>query len=74
MSLFDQLNAVKTKMQEYIREGVDLGWLIHGDKQSVYIYRAGQKGSETRTGIEELAGEGTVAGFKLDLRPIWAGL
>jgi Uma2 family endonuclease len=74
MSPSDRLAAAKRKMEEYMQAGVDLGWLIHGDKQTVYIYRAGQKSPETRMGIEELAGEGPVAGFKLDLRPIWAGL
>ena len=74
MSPTDRLPAAKRKMEEYMRAGVDLGWLIHGDKQTVYICRTGQKGPEIRTGILELSGEGPIAGFTLDLRPIWAGL
>jgi len=70
----DRLKAAKAKMEEWIRGGVELGWLIHGDSQTVYIYRAGQDEPEKRTGITELPGEGPVEGFELDLTEIWAGL
>ena len=30
-------------MEERIRAGVELGWLIYPDKRTVFIYRAGQK-------------------------------
>ena len=43
-------------------------------EKTVYNYRAGQAGAEKRTGIPSLAGEGPVAGFELDLTPIWEGL
>ena len=62
------------KMQEWLRGGVDLGSLIHGDRKTVYIYRAGVAEAEPRTGISTLAGEGPVAGFQLDLTEIWEGL
>lgn len=73
MSPSDRLPAAKKKMQEWIRGGVELGWLIHSDTQTVYIYRAGKE-AEQVTGITKLAGEGPVAGFELDLTDIWAGL
>jgi Uma2 family endonuclease len=73
MSPSDRLKAAKEKMEEWMRAGVDLGWLIHGDEQTVYIYCVGRK-AEKRTGITKLAGEGPVAGFDLDLTDIWAGL
>ena len=74
MSPSDRLKSTKEKMEEWMRAGVDLGWLIHGDEQTVYIYRAGEKEAEKRTGITKLSGEGPVAGFDLDLTDIWAGL
>jgi len=74
MSPSDRLKTAKTKMERWMRGGVDLGWLIHGDAKTVYIYRAGQAEAEERTGISKLAGEGPVAGFELDLTGIWAGL
>jgi hypothetical protein len=50
---------------------VELGWLIHGDKQTVYIYRKNEPAPEKRTGILKLAGEGPIAGFELDFARIW---
>jgi len=74
MSPSDRLRTAKEKMEEWMRGGAELGWLIHGDHKTVYIYRAGQKEAEKRTGITKLLGEGPVAGFELDLTDIWAGL
>jgi len=54
--------------------GVELGWLIQPDRETIYIYRAGQTEPEKRTGITKLAGEGPVNGFELDLTDIWASL
>ena len=73
MSPSDRLKAAKSKMEEWIRGGAQLGWLIDGDKRTVYIYRAGRE-AEKRVGITKLGGEGSVAGFELDLTDIWAGL
>jgi len=70
MSPSDRLKAAQHKMREWMRAGVELGWLIHGDKRTVYIYRAGQE-AEARSGILQLSGEGPVAGFELDLTRIW---
>ena len=70
MSFLDRLKAARYKMREWMRAGVELGWLIHGDKRTVYIYRAGQE-PEARTGILQLSGEGPIAGFELDLTRIW---
>jgi len=74
MSPSDRLRAAQEKMQEWMRAGADLAWLIDGDARTVYIYRAGQTGAEVRTGILSLAGEGPVAGFELGLADIWEGL
>jgi len=70
MSPSDRLKAAQDKMREWMRAGVELGWLIHGDKRTVYIYRAGQE-PEARSGILQLSGEGPVAGFELELTHIW---
>jgi len=74
MSPSDRLKAAMEKMEEWIRAGVEVGWLIHGDEQTVFVYRAGRQEAEKRTGITKLAGEGPVAGFELDLTGVWAGL
>ena len=74
LSPSDRVPAAKKKMEEWIRAGVELGWLIDGDKRTIYVYRAGQAGAAMLTGILKIAGEGPVAGFDLDLADIWAGL
>jgi len=73
LSPTDSLKQAKAKMEQWIANGVELGWLIDGDAETVYVYRKGQKPT-TRHHIQELGGEGPVAGFVLDLRPIWEGL
>jgi Uma2 family endonuclease len=74
MSPSDRLRAAQEKMQEWMRAGVELGWLIQPNKKTVYVYRAGQSDPKKRSGILSIDGERPVAGFKLDLRKIWAGL
>jgi Uma2 family endonuclease len=59
-------------MEQWIANGVKLGWLIDADHETVYIYRNGEV--EERRGIQKLAGEGPVKGFVLNLRTIWQGL
>jgi Uma2 family endonuclease len=70
----DRLKDAKKKMVEWIANGVQLGWLIDGDRQTAYIYRAGHADPEKKAGIKKIAGEGPIAGFVLDLTQIWAGL
>jgi Uma2 family endonuclease len=74
MSPSDRLPAAKKKVEEWMRAGVELAWLIDGDKQTVYVYRAGQAAAEVLTAILKISGGGPVAGFELDLTDIWAGL
>ena len=44
-----------------------------GDNETVYVYRKGRN-PVTRRGLQELAGEGAVKGFRLKLGAIWRGL
>ena len=60
-------------MEEWIRNRVQLGWLIDVNKRTVFIYRPG-------TPVEELCeasiieGEAPVDGFRLNLEAVWRGL
>jgi Uma2 family endonuclease len=74
MSPSDRLPAAKSKMAEWMANGVALGWLIDADQQSVYVYRAGEETPEKLEGIKRLKGEGPVDGFVLELNDIWKGL
>jgi Uma2 family endonuclease len=73
MSPSDRLKPAMNKMERWIENGVQLGWLIDGDHQTVYVYRKGRN-PVTRRGIQELAGSGPVKGFVLKLDAIWRGL
>jgi Uma2 family endonuclease len=57
-------------MKEYIANGAQLGWLLDPETQSVTIFRPDQE-PETRTGIQQIEGEGPVAGFILNLQTVW---
>ncbi|MBW4634744.1 MAG: Uma2 family endonuclease [Iphinoe sp. HA4291-MV1] len=62
----DSLEKLKTKMEEYIANGVKLGWLIERQNQQALVYR--MNGSITQypaTAI--LSGEDVVPGFTLPL-------
>jgi Uma2 family endonuclease len=73
LSPSDRRKTAKEKMQQWVANGARLAWLIDGDRQTVYIYRPDQP-MEILRGAKELAGEGPVRGFTIDLRPIWQGL
>ncbi len=71
LSPFDRIKIAQRKMIEWIANGVELGWLINPYLRTVTIYRPDQA-PETRRDLIELAGEGPVQGFELNLAPIWA--
>jgi len=66
MSPSDLLKAAKEKMELWIANGVQLGWPIDGDRETVYVYRKGRP-PRTQRRIQELAGEGPVKGLVLKL-------
>ncbi|GAB3496740.1 Uma2 family endonuclease [Spirosoma knui] len=68
MSKTDSLPVAKEKMQEYITNGVLLGWLINVKQQEVLIYRADGTISKHTNFEEALSGENVLPGFTFDLR------
>jgi Uma2 family endonuclease len=70
MSPSDSLKDLQDKMQEYINNGVKLGWLIYPKKKQVEIYRQGQA-IEVLTSPTILSGENVLPGFVLDMQIIW---
>ncbi len=68
-SATDNLNTLQQKMQEYIDNGVRLGWLIDPQNQRVEIYRKGQD-VEILQSPTSLSGEDVLPGFVLDLAQI----
>lgn len=66
----DRLRTLRNKMQEYVENGAELGWLIDPEKCSVEVYHSGGE-PRLLTAIDSIEGEGPVAGFVLNLLPVW---
>ncbi|MEM9275297.1 MAG: Uma2 family endonuclease [Cyanobacteria bacterium P01_F01_bin.143] len=62
---------LQDKMQEYLENGVRLGWLIEPKSKKVEIYRQG-KSPEILSNPKRLSGEDILPGFILDLTNIFA--
>ena len=61
---------LQTKMQEYLDNGVRLGWLIEPSAKTVEIYKFGQQ-AEILNSPQTLSGEDVLPGFVLDLSEIF---
>lgn len=70
MSPTDNLKETQQKMQEYIANGIKLGWLINPKMRQVEIYRLG-KPVKILTSPLELSGEDILPGFILNLEIVW---
>lgn len=66
----DRISKLKEKMEEYIANGAQLGWLIDAKTRKVYVYRHAAE-MEVLEEPARLTGELVLPGFVLDLRPIW---
>jgi Uma2 family endonuclease len=66
----DSLKSLQDKMQEYIENGVELGWLIDPQKRKVHIYRKDGK-TEILDNPKIVSGEDVLQGFELKVSDIW---
>ena len=66
----DTLSGLKAKMQEYIENGVRLGWLLDRQNRAVHIYRPDQP-PQALENPEQVSGEPELSGFSLLLAKIW---
>ncbi|MDZ4872274.1 MAG: hypothetical protein CLLPBCKN_001662 [Chroococcidiopsis cubana SAG 39.79] len=69
-SATDELEPLQAKMQEYMENGVQLGWLINPQQRIVEIYRQGQP-KQILNSPSSLSGEEVLPGFVLDLSRIF---
>jgi Uma2 family endonuclease len=67
----DRMRRLQAKMEEYIANGAELGWLIDPEERAVWVYRPG-RGAERIVNPESIPGEGPVAGFVVELGDVWA--
>jgi Uma2 family endonuclease len=66
----DDLTEVRQKMQEYLENGLLLGWLIIPKTRTVEVFRVNRE-VERLEGVLSLSGEDVLPGFVLNLQPIW---
>ncbi|MCC5643192.1 Uma2 family endonuclease [Nostoc sp. CHAB 5824] len=66
----DNLRILQDKMQEYIDNGTQLGWLIDRKQRRVFIYRP-NIAVEVLDNPKTLYGEPLLPGFVLDLSQVW---
>ncbi|MBD2210354.1 Uma2 family endonuclease [Nostoc linckia FACHB-104] len=67
----DNLQPLKDKMEEYMREpGVQLGWLIDRKHRQVYIYRPGNP-AECLDNPNTISGDPVLPGFVLNMSKVW---
>jgi Uma2 family endonuclease len=64
-SITDSLSTLQQKMQEYLDNGIRLGWLINPQSQQVEVYRPHQATQILQT-PNQLSGETVLPGFKLN--------
>ena len=68
MSESDSLRELQEKMEEYIDNGVLLGWLINAKTEEVFIYRADGTINKIVGFDNKLSGENVLVGFEFDLK------
>lgn len=66
----DSLSRLQNKMQEYVKNGALLAWLIDPLKRQVYIYRPDHD-MEVLDDSETVSGEPILSGFMLNLHELW---
>jgi Uma2 family endonuclease len=66
----DSLVELKQKMERWIANGVQLGWLIDPENKTVSVYRPGDQ-PEVLAHPTSVQGHGVMAGFELVMERIW---
>ncbi|HEX7174670.1 MAG TPA: Uma2 family endonuclease [Pyrinomonadaceae bacterium] len=66
----DSLRHLQQKMEEYIANGAQLGWLIDPFERKVHVYRP-QANVEVLDDPETVPGEPLLPGFTLDVRALF---
>ena len=66
----DRLPVLRAKMGEWISNGAQLGWLIDAERRVVEVFRLDRE-PEIIADADAIQGEGPVAGFTLELLPVW---
>lgn len=66
----DSLKTLQAKMQEYIDNGAQLGWLIDPLERKIHVYRPNTQ-TEILDDPQTISGEPLLRGFVLDVASVW---
>lgn len=66
----DRLSSLRSKMEQWIANGVQVGWLIDPVEREVTIYRSGAE-PEQHSHPTSVQGTGPIAGFELIFARVW---
>lgn len=66
----DRLTDLQAKMEEYMANGAQLGWLIDPATRSVIVYRP-DEAPHRLTDADSITADPVLPGFSLELGPIW---
>ncbi len=66
----DSLRSLQQKMETYIDNGAELGWLVVPEQKAVWIYRP-QLPVAVRQNLNALSADCTLPGFVLQLSELW---
>jgi Uma2 family endonuclease len=69
-SASDTLAELKDKMDQYIRNGALLGWLVDADRRRILVYRPNAAVVQLND-PDTISGDPELPGFVLDLTEIW---
>jgi Uma2 family endonuclease len=66
MSESDTLKEAKEKMEEYMENGCQLGWLIEPQTKEIHIYRPNKTPQLLKGFHQKISGENVLQGFEFD--------
>ncbi|HEX8506228.1 MAG TPA: Uma2 family endonuclease [Hymenobacter sp.] len=69
-SPFDRIPTLQAKMEQWLSNGVRLGFLIDTETEAAYVYAPGQPVHTVQGFDHELSGEPVLPGFRLELKEL----
>jgi Uma2 family endonuclease len=69
----DSFEDLQAKMEEYIENGSQLGWLLVPDRRRIYVFCRGEAMRLVER-VSDISGEPLLRGFTLDLKDVWNAL
>ncbi|WP_426490405.1 Uma2 family endonuclease [Hymenobacter sp. 102] len=66
----DRISTLQAKMEQWLSNGAQLGFLLDVETETAWVYRVGQPAEELHGYARELDAAPVLPGFRLDLQPL----